>query len=283
MSFVNSVPDGSTIVFKAGGVYRMDAALKFAHRHNLTFEGNGATLRANGGTTEAYSLFWLASYGGGNSDITIRDLTLAGNSPTPGSYQSGREGAHGLLVDGGSTIEITGITVRGVWGDCIYVGSAATDVSFHDSTCASNGRNGVSVTSAINLTVERVAFDESGYSTFDIEPNVDDQGASNVRFLDNTAGTWTNSFLSADGAAGSVVNGVTVSGNSVTGASLLTVIDLARRENIVFTNNRSRVPAAGPVLRFAHVDGLTVTGNVQPLNSGVLASITDSTGVTYSP
>jgi hypothetical protein len=89
-----------------------------------------------------------------------------------------------------------------------------------------------------------------------------------------------NSFLSADGSAGFVVGGVTVSGNSVTGAlSLLTVIDLVRRQNLFFTNNRSTVTAAGPVLRFAHVDGLTVTGNVQPISSGVLASIADSTEV----
>jgi hypothetical protein len=283
ISFVNSVPDGSTIVFKAGGVYRMDAALKFAHRHNLTFEGNGATLRANGGTTEASSLFWLGSYGGGNSGIVIRDFTLVGNSPTPGVYQSGSEGAHGILVDSGSAIEITGVTVRGVWGDCLYVGSAASGVSFHDATCASNGRNGVTVTSATNLTVQRVAFTKSGYCTFDIEPNVSTESATNIRLLDNTVGTWTNSFLSAEGAAGSIVSGLTVSGNSVTGGSLLTAIGLARRQNVVFTNNRSTVAAWGPVLRFAHIDGLTVTGNVQPLTSGALASITDSTGVTYTP
>ncbi len=276
ISFVNSVPDGSTIVFRAGGIYRMDAALKFADRHNLTFEGNRATLRANGGTTEASSLLWL---GGGNSGIVILDFTLVGNSPTPGIYEPGKEGAHGILVDGGSAIEVAGITVRDVWGDCLYVGSWATGVSIHDSTCASNGRNGVTVTSATNLAVQRVAFDKSGYSTFDIEPNVDDQGASKVQFLDNTAGTWTNSFLSADGAPGSAISDVTVSGNTVTGASLLTVIDLARRQNITFTNNRSTFTAAGPVLRFAHVDGLTVSGNVQPLSSGALASIDDSTGV----
>ncbi len=29
------------------------------------------------------------------------------------------------------------------------------------------------------------------------------------------------------------------------------------------------------------IDGLTVTGNVQPLTSGTLASISDCTGVTY--
>ena len=78
-----------------------------------------------------------------------------------------------------------------------------------------------------------------------------------------------------------MVNGVTVSGNTVSGKSLTTIIDLARRQNVVFTNNSSLVSAGGPVLHFAHIDGLTVTGNVQPMTSGVLASITDSTGVTY--
>jgi hypothetical protein len=125
-----------------------------------------------------------------------------------------------------------------------------------------------------------VAFTRSGYCTFDIEPNVSTESATNIRLLDNTAGTWTNSFLSAEGAPGSVVSGLTISGNSVTGGSLLTAIGLARRQNIVFTNNRSTVAAWGPVLRFAHIDGLTVTGNVQPLSSGALVSITDSTGVT---
>ena len=283
ISLVGSVPDGSTIVFKAGGVYRLNAALKFAHRHNLTFEGNGATLKAGGGTTEASSLFWLGSYLGGNTGIVIRNFTLVGNSTTPGVFQVGREGAHGILVDSGSGIEISSVTVSGVWGDCLYVGSWADGVSFHDSTCSSNGRNGVTVTSARNLTVQRVAFPKAGYCTFDIEPNTSSEGASNIRFLDNTAGSWSNSFLSAEGASGSVVNGVTVSGNTVTGASLVTIIQLDRRQNIVFTNNTSRVSASGPVLRFAHIDGLTVTGNVQPLSSGSLASITDSTSVTYQP
>ena len=284
ISLVGSVPDGSTIVFKAGGVYRLNAALKFAHRHNLTFEGKGATLKAGGGTTEASSLFWLGSYLGGNTGIVIRNFTLVGNSPTPGVYQGGREGAHGILVDDGSTIDVSNVTVRGVWGDCLYVGGWADAVSFHDSTCESNGRNGVTITSGTNVTVQRVAFNKSGYTTFDIEPNVSSEGARTIRFLDNTAGTWTNSFVSAEGAAGSVVDGVTISRNTVTGASILTAIQLStRRKNIVFTSNTGRVAAWGPVLRFAYIDGLTVTGNVQPLTSGSLASISNSTGVTYQP
>jgi hypothetical protein len=283
ISFVDSVPDGSTIVFTAGGTYRMDRALKFANRHYLTLEGNGATLRSNGGTTEASSLFWLGNYQGGDTDIAIRNFKLVGNSTSPGVFIESAQGAHGILVDSGVRIDISNVTVTGVWGDCLYVGGWADTVTFHDSTCTSNGRNGVSITSGKNVTVQRVAFPKSGYCTFDIEPNSSSEGASNIKFLDNTAGTWTNSFLSADGAAGSVVDGVTISGNTVSGGSLLTVIDLSRRQNIVFTNNTSNVATAGAVLNFNHIDGLTITGNVQPLTSGSLALILDSTSVVYQP
>lgn len=277
-SFLETVPDGSTITFKAGAVYRMDQGLKFSDRHDLTFEGNGATLRSNGETHELSSLFALW---GGNTRIVIRDFNLIGNSPTPGVYKPGSEGAHGVLIDGGSDIDVSGVTVSSVWGDGFYVGLWADTVSIHDSTVASNGRNGISIIAGRNVTVQRVTFIKSGYCTFDIESNVPTEGASNVTFVDNIAGTWGNIFLAANGVPGSVVDGVTVRNNRVTGGTLLSDITLPRRQNIVFENNMSTVPADGPVFRFAHIDGLTVTGNVQPLKSGALAFIDDSTAVAY--
>ena len=277
-SFLATVPDGSTVVFPAGATYRMDLGLNFSDRHDLTFEGNGATLRSNGDNLETSSLFALW---GGNTGIVIRDFNLVGNSSTPGVYQPGREGAHGVLIDGGSDVDVSGVTVSGVWGDGFYVGLWADTVSIHDSTVASNGRNGVSIIAGRNVTVQHVAFTQSGYCTFDIESNVASEGASNISFVDNTAGTWGNVFLAANGVPGSVVDGVTVRNNRVTGSTLLSDITLARRSNITFENNTSSVPADGPVLRFAHVDGLTVTGNVQPLKSGALAFIEDSTKVTF--
>ncbi|MGO9179914.1 MAG: hypothetical protein ACLQHS_11750 [Candidatus Limnocylindrales bacterium] len=72
---------------------------------------------------------------------------------------------------------------------------------------------------------------------------------------------------------------MTISGNTITGDLLDTYVNVARRQDIVFTNTTSTVAVAGPVLNFANIDGLTVTGNVQPLRSGSLSSITDSTGV----
>lgn len=281
-SWLGSVPDGSTIVFRSGGTYRMDKGLRIsAGRRNLTFEGNGATLRSNGDATNASSLFIVSG-----TAIKIHNFNLVGNSPTPGSYRSGQEYAYGVQTYGASNVEIADVTISAVYGDGLMVGGWSDTVWFHDSHVVSAGRNGVAILAGRNVTVERVAFDKSGWATFDIEPWEASGGASNIKFLNNTAGTWNGQwgfFFAAAGTAGSVVHDVTVSGNTITGSPLTTYVQEFSRSNIVFTNNTSTVTTAGPVLRFAHIDGLTVTGNVQPLSSGVLASITASTNVTYVP
>jgi hypothetical protein len=262
----------------------MDHGLKLIDRHDLVFEGNGATLSSNPATAaiESDSLFALW---GGNRDIVIRDFQLVGNSDTPGVYQRGvREGVHGVLIQG-DRVEVANVTVRGMYGDAFLIHVSETDTVWstgawiHDSHVESTGRNGVSIIAARDALIERVAFDRIGYTVFDIEPNDASQGARDVVFRDNTVGRWGNTFVSAEGAPGSRVEGVTVARNTVTDASLLTAIRLPRRQRIAFTDNRSLVAAEGPVLLFAHIDGLTVMGNVQPLTSGPLARVEDSTEV----
>jgi parallel beta helix pectate lyase-like protein len=285
-TWLSAVPDGSTVVFRVGGVYLMDKGLTLQSRHNLILEGNGATLKSNGVSScgRDCSLFYLWT---GNSGITIRNFTLVGNSPTPGIFESNWEHASAITIVAGGDVEIANITVSGVGGDGLTLSGVTPDwpdgIWFHDSHVISSGRMGVAVVAGRNVTVERVRFDTVGYHVFDIEPNDTTQGASNVKFLNNTIGSWTHplGFLfAADGAAGSTVEGVTVSGNIVTEGALRADVTMARRRDIVFTSNTSNVAVAGPVLTFAHVDGLTLTGNVQPLTTGVLASITDCTGVT---
>jgi hypothetical protein len=285
-AWLETVPDGSTVVFKAGGVYGMDKGLTLQSRHNLTFEGNDATLRSTGVSScgRDCSLFYLWT---GNMGITIRNFTLVGNSPTPGIYDGSWEHASAITIVAGRDVEIANITVSGVGGDGLTLSGVAPDwpdnIRFHDSHVISSSRHGVAVVAGRNVTVERVRFDTVGYHVFDIEPNDATQGASNVKFLNNAVGSWNHplGFLfAADGAAGSAVEGVTVSGNIVTESTLRADVTVARRQDVVFTNNTSTVAVAGPVLTMAHVDGLTLTGNVQPLTTGVLASITDCTGVT---
>ncbi|MBA2253674.1 MAG: hypothetical protein H0W07_00990, partial [Chloroflexi bacterium] len=109
-----------------------------------------------------------------------------------------------------------------------------------------------------------------------------------VRFLDNTVGSYgygsgagrSGLMFAAEGVAPNAVRDIVVSGNRVTNDPISAQVTMLRRRvNITFTNNTSTAVAAGPLLTFAHIDGLTVTGNAQPLRSGVLMSITDSTNV----
>jgi hypothetical protein len=289
-TWLASVPDGSTIIFRQGGTYRLSQALQIANRAGLVLDGNGATLFAVGtGNLNSgiilghrYGGFWT----GTNRNIVIRNLTIVGTSLTPGIFNVAYEHQHAIQVEDSVGVEIANVTVRAIHGDALKVGGNVTSgVVFRDSHVESVGRNGVTVTAGSNVTVERVAFDRSGYCVFDVEPNSGAEVARNVRFVANTAGSWGNVFLAVEGShTGATIDGIIVDGNVISGDSLRTIIDnggTARMRNIAVTNNLSAVAAAGPVLRFAHVDGLTITGNVQPLSSGVLASITDSTGVTY--
>ena len=58
--FVDGVPDGSTIVFKSGGTYRVSHGLRLFGRHGLVFAGNGATIQTTGpGDNIASSPFWV--------------------------------------------------------------------------------------------------------------------------------------------------------------------------------------------------------------------------------
>ena len=275
-------------MFKAGGTYRLSQGIQLANRTGLTLDGNGATLRTTG-TGNLASLIILGhryggAWGGTNRNITIRGFVLAGAQPSP--VLTAYEHQHGIQVENSVGVQIANMTVRGVYGDGIKVGSNETsNVWFHDSRIESAGRNAVTVTAGSNITAERLTIGSVGYCVFDVEPNTSSAAARNVIFRDSTAVSWANVFVAVEGAhTGATIDGVTVSGVSISGKSLFTVIDnggTSRMKNITVTNNSSAVKAAGPVLRFAHIDGLTVTGNVQPLSSGALASITDCTGVTY--
>ena len=176
------------------------------------------------------------------------------------------------------------MTIRAVRGDGFFV-NTGRNVWLHDNRVVTAGRSGVTVIKGCRVLVERSAFDTVGYVTFNNEPNERTEASSRLTFRNNTAGTWGLTFFSVDGGhRGAPINRIRVTGNSTTGKALAAQVDnggTARLRNIVFSNNRSTIRVAGPRLYFAHIDGLTVTGNSQPLSSGKLASIRDSTSVTY--
>lgn len=291
-NWIASVPDCRTIVFPAGKTYHLNQGIQIANRHNLIFDGNGSTLRAYGAASNnlsspfaighTYGGFWA----GGNTYITIHNFNIVGNSPTPGVFGGGEQES-AIVFDGGSNLEAYGNTISAVFGDGLYVGSGVNGVSYHDNHIITAGRNGFSSISSTNVVIENNQFDKVGYVTFDIEPNTSSEPSSFITIRNNTGGTWGQEFFALDGShTGASIHDITVTGNVMTGKPLTTIVNnghTTRNANIIFTNNTSNVSATGPVLMFYYVDGLTVTGNVQPLNSGSLASMTSCTNVTYVP
>ena len=204
----------------------MDHGLKVRNKRNLEFDGNGATLWSNPNTAriESDSLFALW---GGNDGIVIHDFHFDGNSPTPGVFNGPREGVAAILVQG-DNVEVYDVTAEDLPGDFVNLHESGTatvwsnNAHIHDAQVTSLGRNCLTVIATQNAVFERVQCGVVGYSVFDIEPNRSDQGARNVIFRNNTARSWSNSFVSAWGASGSPVDGVVISGNTVTNDSLLT-------------------------------------------------------------
>ena len=290
-AFISSVPDGSIIAFTAGTTYRLDKGIQFANRHNLVFNGNGATLKvgtgASGSDQLASSFVVGHQYGGfwdgGNTDIAIYDFVLVGNSSTPGVFNSSAEHLASFEIEGATRVEISGCRSSAYYGDFVKVGDNSSSVWVHDNTVPSVGRNGGTIISGRDITFEHNTFGTVGYCVFDVEPNTAAEATYSAQFLANTATSFDCAFLSVEGShTGATIDGVVANGNIVTGGSIRTVIDnggTGRMKNITFTSNQGKKAADGAVLVFAHIDGLTVDGNVQPLTSGPLTKITDCTAI----
>ena len=301
--FIAGVPDGSTIALEPDGLYLLGGGLELSDRSNLVLEGNGATLRQTG---FGQSVFALVR----SSMVVIRDLAIVGDNPDAGTqdayHPDGQEYAHGIAILGSHDVEMSGVTISGVWGDGVFIAAPGTDyadwsgrVWIHDATIELNGRMGVVVNAGQDVTVDHVVFDEIAISVFDIEPDLPDEGAMRVTFRDNTIGTYglTNlyfaSLFEASGLDGTVAADIVLAKNVVAGGpggfdgkllGIHTRVDVRRAVNVVVTDNVGTSAAEGSefsgfVLDFAHVDGLTVSGNEQPLSSWRLLRIRDSTNV----
>ena len=174
-----------------------------------------------------------------NTGITIRDFTLVGNSTTPGVYQGGKEGAHGVLDRGlerhrrlrrHGQRRLGRLLLRRGLGRHRQVPRLDLPVD--------RPQRGHDHLGPERHDPARRVPQERLRASLDIEPNLSSEGATNVKFLDNTAGTWSDSFFSAFGARRlghrrrdrqrQHHHRQVVAGRTST---------LARRQNIVFTNN----------------------------------------------
>jgi len=147
---------------------------------------------------------------------------------------------------------------------------------------------GVSTVDATHVLIEKNTFDLTAWVTLDVEPNVSTDEVGWITFRNNQIKRGSQDghlgFIEANGGTGTTnVHDLTITGNNTDQKLDSNITSTDRRRNVVFTNNTALTAMAGPVMTFAHVDGLTVTGNTQPLSSGSLMSVTDCTNAVTSP
>jgi hypothetical protein len=203
-SWIADVPNGSTLRFKAGATYNVDSTgLSIPYREDLELDGNGATF-----TTPTYSssntrTVWRFSAGGRN--IIIRNMTLIGANATAGysgPYVPSIEGQHGISIRTVQGMLIEDVTIRKVYGDCIYVGGGTgptRNLIVRRVHGEGTGRHGIGLTNNIGVLVEDCYFGAIRWSGIDIEPLGVGTNALNITFRHNRFGIVRHHLLTVGG------------------------------------------------------------------------------------
>ena len=167
------VPNGTYMIDAAGKVratLKSDMTLKLAA---------GATLKVNPNGADVYALLSLA----GASNVTIEGGTLEGDRKEH-SANTGEWGMGLRIEKGARNVTISGVTIRKMWGDGIYV-AGASNVNICALTADRNRRQGLSVIAVDGLTVTNSLFKDTKGTRpaagIDLEPNGATEVITNVR------------------------------------------------------------------------------------------------------
>jgi hypothetical protein len=269
--FLAHVPNGSTIAFGAGGRYRVEGTLRLTDRHDLTFEGNGATIFATTKGDRSRAQWYFVR----GQRIVFHNIVVRGANPHGGTaddaYQAKYEAQHGFWFAGTSDVLLDHVTVTDVYGDFVYIAKDldtrvwSARVTIRWSTFARNGRQGISVTAGRDVRIEHNSISDTRRAVVDLEPNTSSWGAERIVIADNYIGRGRLMFIAAHGAAGPV-NDVQVLRN-VLHDHLLNVEVVApegaRRSHWVVDGNRSDKLANRRTVRLIRVDDVVVSNNRQ--------------------
>ena len=173
-AFIRNAPNGSTIVFKAGGTYRTNEVVRVLGKKRITLDGNGATLKLTGPIDFLGAGIFVEQL---SEDITIRDLNIVGQHAAAGTKDAlgPGENHNAIAVYGSTNVLIERVDIRRVGGDCLYVSAHerriwSDGVTFRDSTCRLTGRMGVTVIAGSRIRVVNNTFDEIGYAVVGSNP-----------------------------------------------------------------------------------------------------------------
>ncbi len=282
-AIIDAAGPGTRIRLGADARYRVDGTLLIEDAERLVVDGRGATLTASERGADPDRAMWRIRSSRG---VALRQMTIVGAHPEPGTYVKGFEWQHGVSIEGARDVEIDGLTIRDVMGDCVYVANDDTDwadgVWVAGLTCRDNGRQGVAVVAGRGIRVEGSTFSGIALSVFDLEPEATgavDQGVDDATFVDNVVdGTYGGKLFNAVGHG--PIDHVVVERTVVRDAQWGISAQVAPKEgsprytDVVFRDNRAEGSFVGlphVVLSFGDVDDLVISGNSQRIIAAIAA------------
>ena len=287
-TFINSVPDNSTIAFPtltydpATVGYKVEGTLTISGRHGLDFEGNGAFIRAlDPLATGASNLRTRSQWSSTNSstDLTWRNFTIYGaNSQNPAAYASGaaydstREAQHAFdIVGGSSNILLENNTMQYTLGDGVYIGgsNATSFVTVQNNHIQYTGRQGMAPCQGHDILIQNNWIGDGARGLIDVEPGAASWSVDNLRIIGNTFGASRLLCLPMGGAGS--IGMVYLANNTDVGANVTSWPKVylnnggtgaARRGPFVAVNNIWVPPTVNaPAFTMQPVDGMFIAGN----------------------
>jgi hypothetical protein len=281
---LDTVPDGGCLRFRHEGRYRSDGTFTIRGRHDLTIDGNGATLFTEipgplpTGAANTHRPHVLIEAG---QNITVENLTIIGPNRS-GEYRERREAEHGFDVKGVTGLVIRDSTVRKIWGDFVYVddtswppGSGVSvptmDLLVENNLFNTAGRHGIGASgNSSDVTIQGNVIKGAHRSGIDFEMHPD-RTVSHWNVVGNTFRDFGLGWISAgDGP----VTDLYVGFNHILGDSMHVKMGSrtqpAFHERLTFEGNVSNYPHRGDseVFFLHHVSVATFIGNVQPMYDG---------------
>jgi hypothetical protein len=219
-SWLAGLPDGATARLRPGGHYQVGSApITLTDRHDITFDGNGATISTDADYAGSLRPF-IQVVGGTN--VQVKNFILQGRltflGPYTGSYASPDEWQAGVEIDGHigtGRATVLNCTINNVYGDAVTIKgdernglpyAPSQNIIVHGGTFTGMGRMGVAVTNAANVTIEDVTINNSNWSLIDLEAFDSSESLDGVTLQRITGGPLRHHFVAAAGSAPNVGN-----------------------------------------------------------------------------
>ena len=226
VAFIRSVPDGSTVTFPHGARYRIESTVAIESRKNLVIDGAGAEFFA---TTDGSTATPIGPPGVTNkwprhrdqfvvvnSDhVTLRNLTVRGANKGAGmgdaAFVLAFEAQAGVEFYRSTNSLLENCSISYTYGDFVYIGMGSSGSVVQGCTMAHTGRQGITVSDAQNVIIDRNSITDVRRTAIDLEPYVAGWSISNVWITNNTFGPTRLNVLGA-GTTGDV-NTIIFAGN----------------------------------------------------------------------